>query len=209
MATIYFDLDGTLTDCRPRHYRLYSDICAELGIRTLSPGRYWTLRRRGASTPSLIRNASEGLRADFLERWIERIESAEYVALDQPLPRAAETLEGLKKAHKLMLVTLRRRNDTLLKQLDRAGLAPSLDAMVCPNGHVPESKAQLLEAPAPGEGFVVGDTEADIQLANDIGGTSIAVLSGVRGRRYLEAAGADYVIASVRALPALVRTLAS
>lgn len=204
MATIYFDLDGTLVDCRERHFGLYSEICHQLGIAPLSSRRYWTLRRQGASSPSLIQG-SDRTKSEFAKLWLERIESPECVALDRPFPGVTRTLERLKRAHNIVLVTLRHREEVLLAQLENLGLRRHLGAVVCPNGRAIESKADLIEEPAAaGEAFVVGDSEADIALARDLKATAICVSSGVRGRKYLENAGADYVIDGIGALPRII-----
>lgn len=208
LATIYFDLDGTLVDCRERHYRLYADSCARLGLPALPNRRYWTLRRQGASSPSLAGDASDPVRREFSKLWMERIETAEYLDLDRPLPRARETLRLLRGDHRLVLVTLRHRETELLRQLENTGLKDELDAIVCPNGRPIASKADLLTKERPdGRAFVVGDSEADIALAKELDAPAICVSTGVRGRRFLEEAGADYVVDRVSSLPGLLHTL--
>lgn len=209
MATIYFDLDGTLVDCRERHYSLYAEICGGLGIRPLSGRRYWSLRRQGASSPSLVPETAKQVRAEFARRWLEQIESPAYVALDQPFPGVLRALKRLQEAHRLVLVTLRQREEVLLRQLEDLGLSEHLGAVVCPNGRPLKSKADLVDKRAARrDRFVVGDSEADVALARELGAPAICVLSGVRGRKYLEGAGADHMIRSVSTLPRLMHNLA-
>lgn len=141
---------------------------------------------------------------------MERIETVEYLGLDRPLPGARATLRTLGEDHRLVLVTLRHREAELLRQLETTGLSGVLDAIVCPDGRTIESKSELLNNERPsGRAFVVGDSEADIALARELAAPAICVTTGVRSRRFLEDAGADYVIDRVSSLPRLLHTLAA
>lgn len=210
MATIYLDLDGTLVDCRLRHYRLYSRICTKLGLRALPSQRYWALRRKGASSASLVRDASDDGGSRFTEMWMRDIESPEYVSMDRPFPAVIQTLKRLKGKHRLVLVTLRHREGVLLRQLDDLGLRRLFDAVRCPNGRPVESKADLVRGESNnGRAVFVGDSDADVAAARELGSVAICVSSGVRGPGYLEEIGADYLIRGIGALPRLLDDIAA
>jgi len=64
----------------------------------------------------------------------------------------------------------------------------------------------LLKTP-PGQALVVGDTTLDVECAKAAGVRSIGVLTGVHKSDQLRAAGATYILNTLRELPQLVRTI--
>ena len=45
--------------------------------------------------------------------------------------------------------------------------------------------------------MIIGDTETDIMAGKQLGLRTVGVLSGIRTREHLEAAGADVVLSSI------------
>ena len=200
MATIYFDLDGTLIDVRNRHYAAYADAIRSLGLAPLGEASYWQRRRGGASSAELTED--EAARARFLEGFIERIEQPSYLSMDEIIPGAIEALDALHASYALVLVTLRRHRAALHVQLARLGLAHRFDAVLSP-GREGASKASLIRAALlPSDGsIVVGDSEADVETARTLRLTAICVTTGVRDRTFLRALAPDLLIDSVMELP--------
>ena len=208
MSTLYLDLDGTLVDVRRRHYLAYADTLLELGVTPLADRHYWTQRRRGARTFDLLSGCRHSQRQRFVETWLKRIESPEYLRLDTLIPGAIAALGCLAERYDLVLITLRRDGDSLKEQLARLGLTRLLSRvywrMDCAGT---SSKAQLIRRVSPGvaaPSLVVGDSEADIEAARELGIQSVCVTTGVRNRSYLEAVGAHHVIRSISRLPELL-----
>jgi phosphoglycolate phosphatase-like HAD superfamily hydrolase len=206
MATLYFDLDGTLVDVRARHYAVYSDILREMAVRPLPEGVYWGRRRAGEGTSSIVRDLPGELRARFSAAWLERVELPEYLVLNRVYAGVPETLRVLSAGHRLVLLTLRRRRDALEDELSRTGLAEFFGETVSPAARGdPPRKAELLRgASQDNETWVVGDSEADIDLASDLGARCFCVTEGVRSAEFLRARGARLLAPSVRPLPGLL-----
>jgi phosphoglycolate phosphatase-like HAD superfamily hydrolase len=205
MTTVIFDLDGTLVDVRLRHYTVYAGILREMGLRPLSEDVYWRRRRAGEGTLSIVGDLPGALRARFSSAWLGRVESRENLRLDRVYEGVHETLEALKEAgHRLVLLTLRRDGDALGDELEQTGLAPYFGETISSSrGVQPARKSALIQDPGPGA-WVVGDSEADIGLAEDIGAHCFCVTEGVRSAAFLQARGARFLAPNVVPLPGLV-----
>ena len=205
MAPLLFDLDGTIIDCRARHYTLYARIIGEQGGTPLAGGEYWRRRRAGKSTMDVLSATPEVDVERFTRAWFGRIESPAALALDAPFDGAVRILESVRAEHQVILVTLRRDRRALLHQLDSLRLT-SLFEEIISCGPRPESRKALLpgcSALASG-GYVIGDTEADLELGSGTGRRTVCVSNGVRSGRFLAARGARTVISSLRELPEVI-----
>lgn len=208
MTILYFDLDGTLIDVRKRHYAAYVDTARELGLTPLSEQAFWKERRGGAATEELIGNVRDSDRERFTERWRSRTDAPSYVRLDTLIPGARATLASLRESYELVLVTLREDRKTLIEQLDALSLSKFFTAIYSPNGtDEPASKAKLIQlfGGSDGNAAVIGDSEADVEAARELGIDSVCVTTGVRSRRYLDELGPDEVLSSIVELPRILQ----
>ncbi len=200
MATLIFDLDGTILDVRPRHFAVYADIMRELGQPPLSAAEYWRRRREGEGTISIA-----GALPGFEAAWLEKIESREYMAIDRPYDGALDVLRELGRCHRLLLVTLRRDAEALAWQLSESGLSGFFAEVVSPANQIPARKSELLPYWLPlGETWVIGDSEADLELAADLGAKCVCLSEGVRSAKFLREAGAPVIASSLRELPVIL-----
>lgn len=204
MRALYLDLDGTLVDVRRKHYAAYVDTLRELGVAPVAAHEYWRRRREGASNADLLREAAGPCDPRFLERWVDRVESPDYVRLDSLIPGARSTLASLRRSFELVLVTMRRDRVALDEQLDDLALTRLLSDIYCRDGSPDERKTHLIgrhtSAVAPGSA-VVGDSDDDVEAARELGIASICVSSGVRSARYLERLQPDQLIPTIARLP--------
>lgn len=191
---VVLDLDGTLIDVSQRHHAVYRDVLDELGEPAIPFERYWALKRADTPWAEILGN---GLEKEFLARFRERIEQPSYLALDRLFPFTRPALDAL-AAHELYLLTLRRSPEALQDQLDRLDLARHFKAVV--SG---ERKRELI-ATIPGREFVVGDTEADVAAAREVGAISVAVASGIRNETVLRRAEPDHLADDISVLPKLL-----
>lgn len=204
MATLYLDLDGTLIDVRHRHQAAYAAAARAVGVEPLAERAAWTRRRAGASAADLIDPA---LRERFRREWLARIETPDLLRMDTPLPGVIVALAELRRSHSLVLVSLRHDRDALERQLGWLGLSEYLSGMHTPTIEAP-TKAALIRAAGPAaDDIVVGDTEADVEAARELGLTSVCVVTGLRSRRLLQELNLDYLLEDVAALPALLSGL--
>lgn len=208
MSILYFDLDGTLVDVRKRHYAAYADTMRELGLTPLPEQTYWDARRDGASNADLMGSVDAECQSRFAEKWLERVESPSYVRLDTLIPGARATLAALRESYELVLVTMRQDRASLLEQLDELSLRKFFSAVYSRDGSdEPQSKSKLIRLfgnSVRDDATVIGDSEADVEAARDLGIESVCVTSGVRSRRYLDGLEPDEVVSTIVQLPRIL-----
>ncbi len=208
MSILYFDLDGTLVDVRKRNYAAYADTMRELGLTPLAEQTYWDARRDGASNADLLGDVDVACQRRFKEKWLERVESPSYVRLDMLIPGARATLAELRESYELVLVTMRQDRESLLEQLDELSLRKFFSAVYSRDGSdEPKSKSNLIRLFDDGErddATVIGDSEADVEAARDLGIESVCVTSGIRSRHYLDELEPDEVLNTIVQLPRIL-----
>lgn len=203
---IFFDLDGTLIDVLPRHFAVYSELVAHFGGNILDKEAYWNLKRDKVKWPVLLRksNLSPGIEADFLEHFRSKIEARAYLRMDVLFLGVEKKLHDLSLCHELYLVSLRRNHKNLLWEIDMLGLRPLFKDIL--SGHSEtdgyDVKMKLIGEVLGSEAsaLVVGDTEADIITARELGLRSVAVGSGIRSVEFLQTLRPNGLLPSVSEL---------
>lgn len=211
-STLYLDLDGTLLDIRSKYYTLYSRIVTDLGAQPLSQAAFWELKRRAAPPECILPGLDADGREQYSRRWLAAIETPAFTRLDTLLPGAREALEDLRRRSSLVLATMRHDEAVLTADLRRLRVHGFFSRIVTAAGSPPgdTAKAALIREQAPVNGagaIVVGDSEADVEAARELGLPSVCVLTGIRDLAYLEALRPDFIIDSVAQLPGLVRAI--
>ena len=183
------------------------------GGRPLDPRRYWTLKRRGARWAEVLTRSgvAAGREGAFLERFVARIEAPEHLRLDRLFPAVPAMLAALRlRGDRLLLLSLRRSPAGLLRQVHDLGIAGAFEGVCSGQAHAEghRSKVHLIrragfDPPA----VVVGDTEADVLAARQLGLAAVGVSSGLRTGGYLRRVGADVVLDRVGQLPAILAEL--
>jgi phosphoglycolate phosphatase len=122
-----------------------------------------------------------------------------------------EALVALGHDHRLVLVTLRRSAKALHGELKRLKLTPLFDRVLWSGEQRTlrwEIKLDLIRSDgyqAGKPGMIVGDTETDILAGKQLGLRTVGVLSGIRTREHLEAAGTGVVFSSIVELVPLLK----
>lgn len=200
---IFIDFDGTLVDIAPRHYRVYRKCVEKMGGTPLDRKKYWELKRDNISWNELllISGLEINNRDDYLELFIDRIESLEELYRDELF---VDSLSALKKLssndNKLYLLSLRRNSDALDKQIEKLGIECFFEEIL--SGHSDTKEGALLKKADiikqtidnPEDSIIVGDTEADVAAAQQLNATSIALLSGIRSKKFLKSMEPDYLV---------------
>ena len=193
---IFIDFDGTLVDIAPRHYRVYKKCVEKMGGTPLDRKKYWELKRDNISWNELL--PMSGLevnnRGDYLELFIDRIESLEELYRDELFVDSLSTL---------YLLSLRRNSDALDKQIEKLGIGCFFEKIL--SGHSDTKEGTLLKKADiikqtidnPEDSIIVGDTEADVSAAQQLNATSIALLSGIRSKEFLKSMEPDYLVAGI------------
>ncbi|HEX3555893.1 MAG TPA: HAD family hydrolase [Thermoanaerobaculia bacterium] len=203
-GAVFLDLDGPLLDVSERYHRLHSDLVSQHGGRPLDRATYWRAKRERVPEAEIL--APTGLSPEAVAA-VEAargrgIESPEYLILDRPWPWTLPTLAALAGLAPLVLVTLRRHPDRLLRQLGELDLHRYFDRVVSgPGDGTLEAKAWLLRSagiPIPPESVLVGDTEIDIASGRALHLKTIAVRSGIRGDAHLARCAPDLLVDDLR-----------
>jgi phosphoglycolate phosphatase-like HAD superfamily hydrolase len=210
--TVIMDLDGPVLDGRLRHYACYRDILVERGLTPMAEDRYWDMKRnRVDRRHQLAATGADHLYDEYLTAWLDRIESTTYLALDRLQPGAVNKLDEWRRSGlRLLLVTMRRNRDTLLRQLDALELRSRFDAVLSvgptdPDAAKADSVRPYLGVDSPKRALWIGDTEVDVRAARRVGATVCAVTCGLRTADYLASLAPDALADDVNAisLPAM------
>jgi phosphoglycolate phosphatase-like HAD superfamily hydrolase len=203
-GAIFLDLDGPILDVSQRYHRLHCDLVSQHGGRPLDRDTYWQAKRERVPEPEIL--APTGLSPQAIAE-IEtargrRIESPKYLTFDRPWPWTIPVLEALADVSSLVLVTLRRHPDRLLRQLGELDLHRYFDRVVAgPGDGTVEAKARLLRDEGisfPPGSVLVGDTEIDIASGRALNLRTIAVRSGIRSDAQLERWAPDLLVDDLR-----------
>jgi phosphoglycolate phosphatase-like HAD superfamily hydrolase len=207
---VFFDLDGTLSDVRQRHYRVYSDSVHVLGGQPLPMTTYWQLKRDNMAWPMVLeRSGVNGNRSpEFLDAFVARIERPDYLKLDELFSGSLHTLAAIAPRFSRYLVSLRRHHDLLVTQIDRLGLAPHFEHVrsSASGPDASDTKFRLMrEELSSGEfGVIVGDTEADVRSGKRLGLMTVAVSTGVRSAEFLAKLEPTRLLTRIEDLPPLL-----
>ena len=192
-----------MVDIAPRHYRVYEKCVKALGGSPLDKDEYWEMKRTNLSWDKLL--PLSGLTVDekdaYLKLFIDRIESQEELGADELFKDSLRTLEQLQaNDNKLYLLSLRRNADALDWQIEYLGIRHLFEKIL--SGHSDTKEGTLLKkadivrqtVDNPSEVIIIGDTEADIAAAQQLGATSIALMSGIRNKEFLSALHPNYLV---------------
>ena len=124
----------------------------------------------------------------------EYIENTFYLKLDKKFEFADSALEALSKQHTIFIVTARQDVLAAEKQIEQFGFTRYIQRSFITRQQI--TKSDLIQNSKiilnRGDVFV-GDTGVDIQSAQALGVTSVAVLSGSRNRASLEKYKPDFI----------------
>lgn len=190
--TIFIDLDGTILDVSDRIYQLYKDILKKHNKKFLGKNTYLKLKREKTSISKILKESnSENILPDYKKEWNKLIEKPHYLKLDKITLPKRQTLISLKKDYKLILVTLRNNQKEFFNQLKRKKIDKIFDNILIFSGKFQHSKWRVKLNLLKKEQFnknsvIVGDTETDILAGRCLGIKTIAVINGMRSKRFLK-----------------------
>jgi phosphoglycolate phosphatase len=214
--TLFFDLDGPLLDVSARYAALHRDLLRQVGQKGMAADRYWDRKRARVPEEEILRELGVlEIATDYLRERLDRIESPDYLVLDRPWPWTHEILGQLARRYPLVLVTARANHLLLLEQLDRLELIAFFHEVLSEPARrgVDKQKARLIKdylarQERPADGWMVGDTEADIGAGQIVGLHTAAVRSGIRNGKLLQQAGPDHLLNDIREFPTLLQPAA-
>jgi len=196
-SSVYFDLDGTLLESRPRLYELFRFLVPSCRF---TFDEYWHLKRQRITHRQLLKEFYQytDLQIDEFEvHWMNRIEDDIWLALDKPFEGIQQYLTKLKQEYHLYLVTARQFEDKTLAQLETFGFLDLFNMVLvtCQK----ESKSQLINRhlKMDSRDWLIGDTCEDILEGKKLGIRTAGVLSGFISKEKLKSCGPDIIIDKV------------
>ncbi len=202
--TIILDLDGPLLDGRQRHYQCYRGILEENGFSPIGIESYWRSKRERVDRRHLLAlSGADALYDIFLQRWQERIEQPEFLALDRLQSGVLQKLDQWRnEGRRLILATLRHNPHGLHAQLEQLQLAPRFAHVVpCAHAGGAEGKAEqvrsVVGASRAEACLWIGDTEIDVAAARALGCPIWALECGLRTKEFLASLAPDFLSAEL------------
>jgi phosphoglycolate phosphatase-like HAD superfamily hydrolase len=210
---LFLDLDGTLVDDTKRHYATYVELLGMPDLRgvPIPDKEYWGHRREGKPVDEILRKSRlfPTKFKLFGERFAERLETPEMLALDTLRTGTETALGKLYTKTPIVLVTQRRDATELANQLARLGVrkyfaevlsgAPKEGRRPTPDDRW-QHKAGLLKGRyriLPTQALYVGDTETDVKTARAVGFEVWLVEGGHRVKELQIKADPDRIIADL------------
>lgn len=210
---LYLDLDGTLLDVRERHYATYVELLGQTDLRgvPIPKAEYWGLRIKNKPWREILkRSRLFPTRFDaFGERFDERLETPEMLALDVVREGVVTALGKIYTKTPICLVTQRRDHEELENQLAGLGLDKYFAAVLSgapPKPRRPDPnlrwkhKADLVRKRyriLPTETLYVGDTENDVKAARSLGFEVWLVEGGHREKELQIKADPDRIVSDL------------
>ncbi|HCM35228.1 HAD hydrolase-like protein [Chryseobacterium sp.] len=194
---IFFDLDGTLIDSRPRLYQLFQSLVLNS---ELSFHQYWDLKRDKISHKEILLskfNYSNEQYNNFEKKWMSEIELEKWLQLDTPFEGIVDLLMRLSKNHSLFVVTARQSESTALSQIKSFGWENIFTKVLVTQQQ--QEKHSLIKdtVEITPEDWFIGDTGKDIQTGKLLGIRTAAVLSGFLSKKSLLSYQPDIIINTV------------
>lgn len=207
--TLFFDLDGTLIDTSLRHHTVYSEIVSDFKGTPLAKNEYWGLKRQKQPWSKILplSDIDASHESEFLQQFIAKIESTQYLDLDTLINGASKVLAASNYAHTCYLVSLRRNHSQLVSELQRLKIDHYFTEIV--SGHSEtdgfDKKIELIRPKINDASttYIIGDTEADIITGQSLGLKTVAVLSGIRTEELLGGLHPDYMLQTIEQLQSI------
>lgn len=198
MKTIAFDLDGTLIDIKLRDYKIYVDILKSIGHRPITLQQYWPLRQAKYNIIKLLKISHVTNEFDinlFLKERNRRMEQYDYLLLDSLFGDVTSTISNLSTQYNIVIATKRSNRVNTMRQLFHLGINNLFSNIYITSGNKIDLYAQINNLE-----YIVGDTENDIESANQLEIKSFAVETGIRSKKLLEKMKPSLVIESLSKL---------
>ena len=195
---IFFDLDGTLIDSKLRLYGLFQKLVPQS---ILTYDEYWEFKMAKISHSMILRQVFNLAEIDiklFEDRWMELIETENWLNFDQPFVGITDHLIKLKeKGFLLHVVTARQFKTKVISQLKLFGWFTLFEKILVTEQK--KNKEDLIKPYIEGdeENWIVGDTGMDIIVGKKLGIKTIAVLSGFLNKDVLFTYEPDYILENV------------
>lgn len=187
-----FDLDGTLIDSSKRHINVLRDVLVDCNIpfQECLLNEYLPYKSLGNSTTKYLTNKlnlSQEVSDSIAKKWIELIESEQYLYQDTLYDEVPEILMKLhEKKHEIIYLTARNKVTSLLAEIERLGLTKYSNKVyvVSPFNAVSEKTMIIQELQNDDDTLIIGDTDVEYCVAKKLKLQSIILNRGFRCKEY-------------------------
>jgi phosphoglycolate phosphatase-like HAD superfamily hydrolase len=192
LPLIGFDLDGTLITCRNKQLSALREALQACKVEYDADDAFWQLKRDGATTvDALVQTGLDEARARAVSQaWVERVETWPHMQCDELFEGVTQLLERLKPKARLFLLSARQDADLFQRQIAALGLRPLFDIVEVVQSGKEASRQKALRLRAHAAVCYVGDTESDMDAAEQASLPMYVVSTGQRSRSFLERAAA-------------------
>ena len=200
--TIIFDLDGTLINVSERLYELHSDLSRKYKSKKFNKTIYLKLKRKGISEEEIMRDKLKPVQlSQYLRKRKSLIESKHYLQYDQLKPGVRTLLQRLSATSNLYLTTARSNGPGLKAQLKKIDITKYFLAVIGSSSvDIRKNKLEQCIKLHKSRSYLIGDTQADYQLAKILKIKCLLVCDGTRNKKYLNRLNPDAVFDRITSL---------
>lgn len=206
---LYFDFDGTLVDTLPGLVEATNFVRRQHGLPLASAQlvKTWIGGGLDALLSAALNNAAvnDNIRNSFMDYY-----SGCPLLQSQPYDGMAELLDELRCAGFCLAIVTNKHQHSVDLLLAKLAWQKKFAAVICPQQGLkkPDRRfmalaAQRMKLPL-GPGLFIGDSEFDVEAANNAGIAAVAVAWGYRPLQILQQAKPKFLVHSVAELRALI-----
>ncbi|WP_419655304.1 putative HAD-superfamily hydrolase [Desulfosarcina variabilis str. Montpellier] len=193
---IFFDLDGTLVDCKYRLYNLFQELVPQSNF---SFNDYCKIKSNKIDQKKLLQkyfNYSNDEVVSFKKNWLNNIEDESRLKQDKLL--FSFKLSKFSNRHDLFVVTNRQYKDRAIKQLENLGIAKYFKKILVTEQKM--SKLDLIKANViySSRDIIVGDTGEDLITGKELNIKTVAVLTGILKKEILMEYNPDLLVKDIK-----------
>jgi len=197
---VFFDLDGTLIDSKPRLYHLFQHLVPQSEF---SFDEYWKLKQNKMDHKEILTlyfKYHEDDISKFTSEWMSLIETSKWLSYDKTFDGIRSFLDLLKPNNNLFVVTARQYELVAIDQIEELGISDVFKDILVTNQTT--SKEDLIKkcTVLTNEDWVIGDTGKDIETGKNLGMKTAAVLSGFLSEKQLVKYSPDIIVENVTLL---------
>ena len=189
MKKAFVDLDGTLLDSKQRHVKVLQDVLNENGFFNVNISDYLYYKECGWSTQIYLENKLQFTKLQakkISQEWINKIENEKYLHLDKWYSDAYYFLKKLKQlSYEVIIVTARNNNVYVYNFINDSSYSKFIDeVIVVSTKNASKNKVEAVKNKVDNNSIVIGDTEVDFSMADELNILSYILSRGFRNEEY-------------------------
>jgi len=200
--TAFIDLDGTILDVSHRIYLIYSDIMGSINLATLS-----NLKRKKIPEKVIVGMTCTNPKkiTDYLKKRTSILEDQKYLLLDKLFPKTKLNLKKLRKEANLILLTKRKNISGLKKEIARLEIKELFDDICITQNKTDTIRKHTFYKYT--ESIIIGDTEEDIVAGKELNLVTVALLTGIRDRSFLQKMHPNYLFKTLEDVAKSIKSI--